>query len=431
MSKIIYENPERVRELTQSSYEIAKEMYKGLGVCTEKVLEDLKNIHISVHCWQGDDVEGFEPKDDVLSGGGIMSTGNYPGKAQNAPQLRADLEKALSLIPGKHRVNLHAMYGETDGEKTERNRLDTEHFARWIEWAKDLGIGLDFNPTFFAHGMADSGFTLSSKDKTIREFWIEHGKRCRKIGADMGKELGSPCVNNLWIPDGAKDFTVSRLEHRRILRDSLDEIYSEAYPEEYLNDAVESKLFGLGSESYVVGSHEFYLSYALTRNLTLCLDTGHFHPTETVSDKISAILSFTHKILLHMSRGVRWDSDHVAILSDDTLEIAREIKRAKAYENTNIALDFFDGSINRITAWVTGTRAVLKAVMISMLEPTQLIGDIEDSGNTGHRLALLEELKSLPFGAVWNKFCLDNNTPAGYDWLEQVDKYEKEVLSKR
>lgn len=425
MLKIYNEN------IINENYERAKEIYASFGVDTDRVLEEIKNIPVSIHCWQGDDVEGFEVAAEGVDGGGIMATGNYPGKARNAEELRQDLEKAMSLIPGKHRVNLHAMYAETDGKFVDRDEIGPEHFQNWIDWAKERGIGLDFNPTFFAHKMADSGFTLSSKDKEIRDFWIRHGKRSREIAAEIGKALGTPCVNNIWIPDGYKDLPADRLVHRQILKDSLDEILEEKYDKSHLLDAVECKLFGIGSESYVVGSHEFYMGYALTRGTLLCLDVGHFHPTETISDKISSLLTYIDQLLLHVSRGVRWDSDHVVILNDDVLAIAQELKRCNAFHRVHFGLDFFDASINRIAAWVIGTRASLKAIMIALLEPTHLLKEAEDEGNFGKRLALMEELKSLPFGAVWDKYCLDQGVPVGAEWLNVVQEYEVQVLSKR
>jgi len=414
----------------EKNYEYAKEVYAGFGVDTDKVLEEMKDIRISLHCWQGDDVTGFEGLDG-LSGGGILATGSYPGKARNGEELRQDLEMALSLIPGKHRVNLHALYAETGGKKVERDELEVEHFRRWIDWAREKGLGLDFNPSYFSHAMADTGFTLSSKDKEVRNFWIRHSHRCRDIAAEMGKALGTPCVNNVWIPDGFKDLPADRLAHRQILKEALDEVFEKKYSKEHLVDAVESKLFGIGSEAYVVGSHEFYMGYALTRDVILCLDAGHFHPTETISDKISALLAYKDELLLHVSRGVRWDSDHVVILNDDLLSIASELKRCKAYNKVHFALDFFDASINRITAWVTGTRAALKAVMISLLEPTDLLVREEEDGRLGNRLALMEEFKSLPFTAVWNKYCYDQDTPVGVNWLSEAGKYEESVLLKR
>ncbi len=418
-------------ELVREGYERAKEVYKAFGVDTDEVLKQMDNISISLHCWQGDDVTGFEEDVEALSGGGILATGNYPGRARNGEELRQDLDKALSLIPGKHRVNLHAIYAETDGKFVDRDEIGPEHFEKWIDWAADKGIGLDFNPTFFSHKMADSGFTLASKDKEVRDFWIRHGIRCREIAAEMGKRLGTPCVCNVWIPDGSKDLPADRLGHRQILKESLDEIFEKKYDKKHLLDSVESKLFGIGSEAYVVGSHEFYMAYAMTRDVMLCLDAGHFHPTETISDKISSILTFADGLLLHVSRGVRWDSDHVVILNDEVLAIAQEIKRANAFDKVYFGLDFFDASINRISAWVTGTRAALKAIMFALLEPTELLKSEEEKGNFGARLALMEEFKTLPFGAVWDYYCLIKGVPVGAQWLDDVRKYEEEVLSKR
>lgn len=413
------------------NYQRAKELYASLGVDTDRVMEEIKGIPISIHCWQGDDVGGFEVDGEGLDGGGILATGNYPGKARNPQELRQDLDKAMDLIPGDHRVNLHAIYAETNGKCVERDEITLEYFEKWIDWAKERGIGMDFNPTFFSHRMADSGYTLASKDKEIRDFWIRHGKRCREIGAEIGKALGTPCVNNIWIPDGSKDLLVDRMGHRQILKDSLDEILEEKYDKKYLLDAVECKLFGIGSEAYVVGSHEFYMGYALSREILLCLDAGHFHPTELISDKISSILTYIDEILLHVSRGVRWDSDHVVILNDEVLAIAQEIKRSNSFQKVHFGLDFFDGSINRISAWVTGTRASLKAIMMALLEPTHLLKEAEDSGDFGRRLALMEEFKSLPFGAVWDKYCLDQGVPVGAEWINSVQDYEEKVLSNR
>ncbi|NSW90096.1 MAG: L-rhamnose isomerase [Firmicutes bacterium] len=421
----------KTNENIDKAYEYAKEVYGAYGVDTEDVLKKMKDIQVSLHCWQGDDVTGFEKGVDGLSGGGIMATGNYPGRARNGDELRQDIEKALSLIPGKQRVNLHAIYAETGDKYVDRDNLDVSHFKRWIDWAKEKGIGLDFNPTFFSHKMADSGFTLSSKDKEVRSFWIRHGKRCREIAAEMGKELGTPCVNNVWIPDGMKDIPADRLGHRLILKDSLDKLFEEKYDKNHLIDSVESKLFGIGSESYVVGSHEFYMGYALSRDVVLCLDTGHFHPTEGIADKISSVLAFQDELLLHISRGVRWDSDHVVLLNDEVLAIAQEVKRANAFERVHFALDFFDASINRITAWVIGTRSVLKAIMFALLEPTELLKEEENKGNFGNRLALMEEIKTLPFSAVWNKYCSRSGVPVGSEWLNDVKEYEEKVLFKR
>jgi len=422
-SAVIEKNVER-------SYEIAKEIYASYGVDTDQVIEKMKTFPVSLHCWQGDDVTGFEGLQGI-TGGGILATGNYPGRARNGDELRQDIDKAMSLIPGKQRLNLHAMYVETDGKKVDRDEIEVTHFSRWLDWAKEKGIGIDFNPTFFSHELADDGFTLSSKDSNVRNFWIRHGIRCREIANEIGKTLGTPCVNNIWIPDGSKDNPVNRLEHRLILKESLDEILKTKYDKSSMLDAVESKLFGIGSESYVVGSHEFYMGYGIANDVMICLDAGHFHPTETIADKISALLVFQDELLLHVSRGVRWDSDHVVIFNDDVQNIALEIKRSNALDKVHIALDFFDASINRIIAWVVGTRSLLKAVMAAMLEPTELLKAEEEKGNFGNRLALMEEFKSLPISAVWNKFCLVENTPVGTLWLDEVKKYENDVLSKR
>jgi len=375
----------------EKAYELARQRYAELGVDTEKAMQRLGKIAISLHCWQGDDVGGFESGEE-LSGGGIMATGAYPGKARTADELRADLEQAMSLIPGTHRLNLHAMYAETGGKKVDRNELAPEHFAAWMDWARANGLGMDFNGTFFSHPKADSGFTLSSADEGIRRFWVEHGIACRQIGAAIGKALGTACVTNQWIPDGYKDTPVDRQSPRQRLRKSLDEMFAEKINRKWLLDSVEGKLFGIGSESYVVGSHEFYLGYALQNNVLLCLDAGHFHPTEVISDKISAVLNFLDEILLHVSRGVRWDSDHVVILSDELRAIAEETIRGGYLERVHIGLDFFDASINRIAAWVIGTRCMLKALLIALLEPTDKLRQAEADGDYTWRLAMLEEL---------------------------------------
>ena len=413
----------------EKAYEAARDRYSELGVETDEAISQLSKIAISLHCWQGDDVAGFESGEEGLSGGGIMATGAYPGRARTANELRADLEKALSLIPGKHRLNLHAMYAETRG-KFERNELEPEHFAAWIDWAKANGLGMDFNGTFFSHPKAESGFTLSSADEAIRNFWVEHGIVCRKIGAAMGKQLGTPCVTNLWIPDGSKDIPVDRKGPRERLRESLDQIFTEKMNRSQLLDSVESKLFGLGSESYVVGSHEFYLGYALENRTLLCLDTGHFHPTEVVSDKISSVLTFLDEILLHVSRGVRWDSDHVVILSDELRAIAEQIVRGDYLQRVHIGLDFFDASINRVAAWVIGTRCMIKALLIALLEPRESLHEMEARGDYTARLAMLEELKTLPFGAVWDYYCTKMEVPAGHAWLKQTKDYEAKIISR-
>jgi L-rhamnose isomerase len=416
--------------LLKSAWETAKERYAAAGVDAQKALERLKDVSISLHCWQGDDVRGFEDPDAAL-GGGLAATGNYPGRARTADELRGDFEKALTLIPGRHRMNLHAMYAETGGRRIERAELAVEHFSRWIDWAKGLGLGLDFNPSYFSHPLAASGFTLSSADERVRRYWIEHGKACRRIGAEMGKSLGSQCVVNTWIPDGYKDTPADRRGPRERLAASLDEILSERLDAKTIVDAVESKLFGIGSESYVVGSHEFYLGYAQKRQLYLCLDTGHFHPTESIADKISSVLMYVPGVLLHVSRGVRWDSDHVVILSDELRALAEEIVRGGCLDRVRIGLDYFDASINRVAAWVTGARAVLQAMLIAMLEPAARLAEAERAGDFTGRLALLEEAKSLPWAAVWDWHCHMSGVPVGDAWLDEVARYERTVLAKR
>ncbi len=408
----------------EQAYKLASERYAALDVDTEKAMDRLGRIAISLHCWQGDDVGGFESAEG-LSGGGIMATGAYPGKARTADELRADVEKTLSLIPGKHRLNLHAMYAETKG-KVDRNELEPKHFANWVQWAKANGLGMDFNGTYFSHPKAADGFTLSSADEGIRKFWVEHGIACRQIGAYMGKELGTPCVTNTWIPDGYKDIPVDRKGPRERLKKSLDEMLAKPMNRKHLLDAVEGKLFGLGSESYVVGSHEFYLGYAVANKTLLCLDMGHFHPTEVVSDKISAVMTFVDEILLHVSRGVRWDSDHVVILSDELEALAQELVRGGYLDRTHIGLDFFDASINRIAAWVIGTRCMIKALLLALLEPTAKLQQMEAAGDLTSRLAMLEELKTLPFGAVWDYYCTKSNVPAGDAWLGEVKSLREE-----
>ncbi len=413
------------------AYGLAKERYAELGVDTEAAVAALGNVPISLHCWQGDDVGGFETPDAELSGGGIQATGNYPGKARTADELRSDLDKALSLIPGDHRLNLHAIYAETGEQRVDRDALEPEHFSSWIDWAKTNGMGMDFNGSFFSHPKADDGFTLSSADDGIRQFWIDHAKACRKIGAFMGEVLGSPCVTNVWIPDGYKDVPADRKAPRERLKAALDDVFSEALDPKHNLDAVECKLFGIGSESYVVGSHEFYMGYAIANRKLLCLDSGHFHPTEVISDKISSVLTFIDEILLHVSRGVRWDSDHVVTLSDELQAIAQELVRGNYLGRTHIGLDFFDASINRVAAWTIGTRNMIKALLIAMLEPTDKLREMELAGDYTGRLAMMEDMKSMPFGAVWDRYCEQKNVPVDGSWIATVQEYEKAVLGTR
>ncbi len=413
----------------RQSYESARELYGELGVDTETALTRMQEIGISIHCWQGDDVTGFENAGPLT--GGILATGNYPGKARTPDELRADFEKAYSLIPGTHRFNLHASYLENGGQQVDRNEIEPKHFSGWIDWAKQLGIALDFNPTFFSHPKSDDGFTLAHRDKAIRDFWIDHGRRSRLISAEMGRRLGTPSIDNFWIPDGWKDLPADRLVHRELLVESLDAIFASELEPEHTLDAVESKLFGIASESYVVGSHEFYQAYAQSRKTLLCMDAGHYHPTESIAEKVSALLPFFPQLLLHVSRPVRWDSDHVVLFDDETRAIMREITRANAWNRIYVALDFFDASINRIEAWVIGTRGALKSALFSLLEPIERVKAAEDDGRLGDRLALQEEAKTLPFGAVWNEFCRRQDVPAGADWIADVARYEQDVLSTR
>lgn len=414
----------------KEQYEVAKQAYTKWGIDVDTALETLKKVPISIHCWQGDDIGGFEVNKSELSGG-IDVTGNYPGKATTPEELRADLEKALSLIPGKHRVNLHALYAETNGETVDRDQLKPEHFDNWVHWAKQHGLGLDFNPTLFSHEKAADGLTLSHPDEEIRRFWIDHCIASRKIGEHFGRELGTPCLTNVWIPDGYKDIPSDRLTPRKRLKESLDQIFAEDIDEQYHLDAVESKVFGIGSESYVVGSHEFYLGYALKNNKLCLLDTGHYHPTETVSNKISSMLLYADKLALHVSRPVRWDSDHVVILDDELREIALEIVRNDALDKVIIGLDFFDASINRVAAWTIGTRNMIKALLYALLVPNEHLKQLQEEGNFTERLALMEEFKTYPFGAVWDYYCEQMNVPVKESWLNEVKQYEETVLSKR
>lgn len=412
----------------EKKYLEAKEKYTELGVNTDEVLKRLEEVKISMHVWQGDDIAGFLSDDEVS--GGITVTGNHPGKARTPEELRQDLEKAYSLIPGKHKLNLHAIYLDTD-EDVDLNEIEPKHFEKWVSWAKEQDLGLDFNPTFFSHPMYKDGFTLASPDKEVREFWIEHGKRTRRIAEYFGKELGQVAVNNFWVPDGYKDNPIDRYLPRQRLMESLDEIFSEEINPEYTLDAVESKLFGIGAEAYTVGSHEFYMGYGLTRNKLICMDAGHFHPTEVISNKLSSIALFSEGILLHVSRPVRWDSDHVVIMDDELQEIGRELVRNDLLGKTHIGLDFFDATINRVAAWAIGTRNTIKAILKAMLEPTDYLKKIELEGDFTTRLALTEELKDFPFADVWNYYCEINQVPVGLDWLKEAQKYEEEVLNKR
>ncbi|MGG1593295.1 L-rhamnose isomerase [Terribacillus saccharophilus] len=412
------------------AYELAKSMYEALGVDVEAALDELKTVPISIHCWQGDDIGGFEVQQNELSGG-IDVTGNYPGKATTPEELRADLEMALRLIPGKHRINLHAIYAETDGQHVERNEIKPEHFRNWVEWAKQHDLGLDFNPTVFSHEKAADGLTLAHPDEEIRQFWIEHCIASRRIGEYFGKELGTASLTNIWIPDGYKDVPSDRLTPRERLKRSLDQIFAVEIDENYNIDAVESKLFGIGSESYVVGSHEFYMGYALTRGKYLLMDTGHYHPTEMVSNKLSGTLPFTDKIALHVSRPVRWDSDHVVTFDDELKELAHELVRNDTLDKIRIGLDFFDASINRVAAWVIGTRNMQKALLYALLTPHAELKEYQEKGQFTERLMLMEELKSYPFGAVWDYFCQEMQVPRGTAWLQHVQEYERNEMAHR
>jgi len=413
----------------EQSFAIARERYASLGVDADHALKTLLQIPISLHCWQGDDVRGFENSGGVL-GGGLVATGNYPGRARTPDELRADLDLAFSLIPGKHRLNLHACYGEFGGKKVDRDEIEPRHFAAWIAWARKNGLGLDFNPTCFSHPKAADGFTLAHSDRGVRKFWIEHCLRAREIGAAMGKALGKTCVTNVWIPDGMKDTPADRVAPRARLAESLDAVFRKPISPGLNLDAVEPKLFGIGSESYVVGSHEFYLGYAVSRKKLLTLDAGHYHPTEGIADKISSVLQFLPEILLHVSRGVRWDSDHVVILNDDLLAIAREIAVNGFAKRVHIGLDYFDASINRVAAWTIGARNMIRALLIALLE-SPLIHAAEADGDLTTRLALQEEARTLPVGAVWDYYCEQQSVPVGDAWLMEVQSYEKRVLSKR
>lgn len=415
-------------EQIQKSYEIAKERYAALGVDTEKALADLQKIAISIHCWQADDVVGFENLGGNSGGGGIQATGNYPGRARNINEVRSDIEKVLTLIAGKHRLNLHEIYGDFGGKAVDRNEVEAKHFASWMQWAKEKELKLDFNSTSFGHPKSGN-LTLASPDKSVRDFWIEHTKRCRAISEEIGKVQNDPCIMNLWIHDGSKDITVNRLKYRKILENSLDEIF--ATPYKNMKDCIEAKLFGIALESYTVGSYDFYLGYGAKNQKIVTLDTGHFHLSESIADKISSLLLFTPEIMLHVSRPIRWDSDHVTILNDETADLAKEIVRADALNRVHIGLDYFDASINRIGAYVIGIRATQKAFLQALLEPISLLRKYEDNEQYFERLALLEEAKSLGWNAVWDYFCLKNNVPVGEDYISEIQKYEKNVTSTR
>ncbi|MEJ2266682.1 MAG: L-rhamnose isomerase [Anaerolineales bacterium] len=413
----------------QEAYSLAKERYSALGVLTDQALATLENVAISLHCWQGDDVGGFENPGGEL-GGGLAATGNYPGKARTADELRKDLDVVYGLLPGHHRLNLHAIYLESD-QPVERNAIEPRHFSAWVDWAKSNNHGLDFNPTCFSHPKADDGFTLSHRDEGIRKFWIEHCIASRKVGEYFGRQLGTPAVTNIWIPDGYKDSPADRRTPRQRLRDSLDQILAEKIDPRYNLDAVEPKLFGIGSESYVVGSMEFYCAYALSRNILLTLDSGHFHPTETIADKISSLLLFLDQLLLHVSRGVRWDSDHVVTFNDDLQAIAQEVVRNDALGRIHIGLDYFDASINRIAAWTIGARNTLRALLNALLEPLDLLQRLEIEADYSQRLALLEELKAMPANAVWDYYCWNKNVPVGVAFMDVIEAYEKKELANR
>lgn len=412
----------------EKAYELARERYAEIGVDVAQALKQLADVPISVHCWQGDDVVGFDSNGTEI-GGGLAVTGNYPGRARNPDELRRDFELAYSLIPGCHRLNLHAMYGEFPC-RVDRDEIGVEHFRGWMDWSREHQIGIDFNPSYFAHARAADGMTLAHTDPQIRDFWIQHGIACREIGAAIGTAQGSPCVTNVWVPDGMKDSPADRKSPRERLADSLDQIFADSFDERVLLDAVECKLFGIGSESYVVGSHEFYLGYAASRQKVLCLDAGHFHPTESIADKVSSTLMYVPKLLLHVSRGVRWDSDHVVTYTEELQAIMQEIVRGEFLDRVFVGLDFFDASINRVAAWIVGTRNTLKALLFALLE-SELILEAEKRGDYTERLAMLEQAKTMPLGCVWDYYCVQSNTPCDGEWLTVVREYEKRVLSQR
>lgn len=410
----------------KQAYDIAVERYAEFGIDVEKVLEKLHKVEISMHCWQADDVNGFESAGDLT--GGIQTTGNYPGKARNIEELRADILKAKSLIPGNQRLNLHEIYGDFGGQFVDRDQVEPKHFESWMQWGAEHGMKLDFNSTSFSH--AKSGdLSLSNPNPEIRNFWIEHTKRCRAVAEEMGRRQGDPCIMNLWVHDGSKDITVNRMKYRELLKDSLDQIFATKY--DNMKDCIESKVFGIGLESYTVGSNDFYIGYGAQNNKMVTLDTGHFHPTESVADKLSSLLLYVPEVMLHVSRPVRWDSDHVTIMNDETLDLMQEIVRCDALDKVHIGLDYFDASINRIGAYVVGTRATQKCLLRALLEPIAQLREYEANGQFFERLALLEEAKALPWNAVWDMYCLRNNVPVGEAFIADVQQYEKEVTSKR
>ena len=410
----------------KQAYDLAVERYAAIGIDVEKVMEQLQKVQLSLHCWQADDVTGFESSGELT--GGIQATGNYPGKARNIDELRADILKAASLIPGNHRLNLHEIYGDFGGKFVDRDEVEPAHFESWMQWAAANNMKLDFNSTSFSHPKSGD-LSLSNPDEGIRNFWIEHTKRCRAIAEEMGKRQNDPCIMNLWVHDGSKDITVNRMKYRALLKDSLDKIFTEKY--ENMKDCIESKVFGIGLESYTVGSNDFYIGYASQNQKIITLDTGHFHPTESVADKVSSMLLFVPELMLHVSRPVRWDSDHVTIMNDDTLDLCKEIVRCDALDRVHVGLDYFDASINRIGAYVIGSRATQKCMLQALLEPLAQLRQYEANGQGFQRLALLEESKSLPWNAVWDMFCLKNNVPVGEAFITEVEKYEAEVTSKR
>lgn len=417
----------------ETMYRLAKARYAELGLNTDKAIQRALAIPVSMHCWQADDVGGFEVKEGALNAGGIMATGNYAGRARTPAEARADYDKVLDLVPGTMRLNIHACYAETSGKVVDRDELEPRHFANWMAWAKARKVCLDFNPTFFAHPKANDGYTLSHRDPAIRAFWVRHAIACRKIAAAMARAQKAPCLVNHWIPDGSKDFPADRWTPRSLLTESLDKAIAceKTVSKSLCVDYVESKLFGIGSEEYVVGSAEYYNSYALSRGVGLCLDMGHYHPTETIHDKVSSALQFHKRILLHVSRPMRWDSDHVVLFGDDLQRVFLEIARGNAWDRVAIATDFFDASINRIAAYVIGLRATRKAILFSLLDPAPALTRFERQGNNGARLGLMEEMKTLPFGAVWDMLCMKTGVAVGQEWLGVVGTYEREVLSKR